>query len=196
MAANLYGSCVKCNKSSGILLCTGCNKTLCFEHVSEHKKEIDRNWEDLINEKNQFENNLSKTDDSHYLFTQIDQWKKETIEQIKEITKKAKKDLRELINKSHQELFKDLEIIKENVRLLKESEDLSEIQLIKLTNEFNQFKEKINSFQLIKSSNSNFLRVEKIVTDQKPPIKKVSTPIEKLSSHSQLTHSKQEGLII
>src|SRR5580698_10507154 len=102
MAANLHGSCVKCGKTGGILLCNGCNQTLCFKHVNEHKDELEKELENLINQENDFENDLSKTGDSHYLFNEIDQWKKESIEQIKQIAKQAKQDLRQLINQSNE----------------------------------------------------------------------------------------------
>ncbi len=192
MAANLYMSCFKCGKSGGILLCNGCNKTLCFKHVNEHKEELEKELEDLINEENEFENNLCKKDDSHYLFNQIDQWKKESIEQIKEIAKQTKQDLRQIIYQSNQQLLQNSQQIKENLHLLKQSEDLSEITLIQLSNQFNHLKNQINSFQLIKSSNENFLRIEKQLNNEipqpKPPISN-----EKLSPDIEQTHLKSEG---
>ncbi|CAF3056579.1 unnamed protein product, partial [Rotaria sp. Silwood2] len=160
MAANIPGSCIKCGKTGGVLFCNGCQKTLCFKHVNEHRNELEKQLEDLISEENEFENDLGKVDDSHYLFNDIDKWKKESIEQIKEIAKQTKQDLRQLINKSNEKLLKTCEKLKENIRLLKESEDLSEIQLNKLLNELNNLKEKLNIYQLIKSSNSIFLKIE------------------------------------
>jgi len=85
--------------------------------------------------------------------------------------------------------------IKEELLLLKQSEDLSEIKLIKLINQFNDLKKEINSFQLIKSSNSNFLKVEK---QQIYEIPRSKTPTiipynEKHSPHIEQTHSKREG---
>jgi hypothetical protein len=200
MAANILESCVKCNKSSGILLCTGCNRTLCFKHVNEHREEIEKDFEDLINEENQFENDLLNKDDSHYLFNEIDQWKKESIEQIKLIAKQTKEDLRFLINQSSQHLLNDLKFIKENLQFLKESEDLSELQLIKFKNQFNQFKNQVNSFQLIKSSNSNFLKIEKQQQQQQQIDEILSPkpiiPIDKPSINIEEIHSKTEGSIL
>jgi len=195
MAANIQISCIKCGKTGVILLCNGCNKTLCFKHVNEHKEELEKELEDLINKENEFENNLCKIDDSHYLFNEIDQWKKESIEQIKQIAKQAKQDLRLLINQSNQKLIINSQKIKEELLLLKQSEDLSEIKLIKLINQFNDLKKEINSFQLIKSSNSNFLKVEK---QQIYEIPRSKTPTiipynEKHSPHIEQTHSKREG---
>jgi hypothetical protein len=195
MAANIQTSCNKCGKTGVILLCNGCNKTLCFKHVNEHKEELEKELEDLINKENEFENNLCKIDDSHYLFNEIDQWKKESIEQIKQIAKQAKQDLRLLINQSNQKLIINSQKIKEELLLLKQSEDLSEIKLIKLINQFNDLKKEINSFQLIKSSNSIFLKVEKQQTYEIPRSK---TPTiipynEKHSPYIEQTHSKREG---
>ncbi|CAF1071870.1 unnamed protein product [Rotaria sordida] len=193
MTANIHGSCIKCGKSGGVLFCNGCQQTLCFKHVNEHRDELEKQLEDLINQENQFENDLTKKDDSHYLFNDIDKWKKETIEQIKQIAKQAKQDLRELINQSNEKLLKRCEEVKENVRLLKESEDLSEIQLNKLSNELNNLKKEINSFQLIKSSNSIFLKIEKQETNDISHIK--SSPNEIVLPCIEESHSKRVGSI-
>ena len=196
MAATIPVNCVKCNKNGGILLCNGCNQYLCFEHVNQHRNEIEQNLEDLIRDEDQFEKDLSNSDDKHLLFGQIDQWKKESIEQIKQIAKKAKEDLRELLKQSHENILKDLTHLRENIHLLKESNDLSEIQLNKLINRFNQFKSKINSFQLIKSTNSNYLQIMKQKEDELPPPPSGSKPLDSLLPHIEQNHSKKEGSII
>lgn len=192
MAATIPRSCVKCNKNGGILLCNGCNQYLCFEHVNQHKNEIEQNFEDLIRDEDQFEKDLSSKDDKHLLFDQIDQWRKDSIEQIKEIAKKAKEDLRELLKQSNENLLKDLINLRKNIHLLKQSNDLSEIQLKKLTNQFHQFKSQIDSFQLIKSTNSNFLRINQTKVDQSSKAK----TIDFLFPHIDQSHSKREGSIL
>lgn len=161
MAANIHGCCIKCNKTGGILLCNGCQKHFCFKHVNEHREQIEQELESLINEENLFENNIIQKNVSHELFNDIDIWKKDMIEQIKQIAKQAKEDLKQLIYQSNEILLENCKDIKENLRLLKESEDLSEIQLNKLSNELNNLKKEINSFQLIKSTNQIFLKIEK-----------------------------------
>lgn len=196
MAADIHRSCVKCGKSGGVLLCNGCQQTLCFKHVNEHRDELEQQLEDLIFQENQFENDLSGKDDQHYLFNDIDIWKKESIEQIKQIAKQAKQDLRELINQSNQRLLNSCQQLKQNIRLLKESEDLSEIQLIKLTNQLNHLKKQINSFQLIKSSNSNFLKVEKQEQIDETPQPKPPLINDKVSPNFEEIHSKEEGSIL
>ncbi|CAF2118321.1 unnamed protein product, partial [Rotaria magnacalcarata] len=72
--------CVKRGKNGGIFFCNGCQRTLCFKHVNEHRDEIEKQFEDLINQKNQIENDISIRDDSQYLFNEIEQWKRENIE--------------------------------------------------------------------------------------------------------------------
>ncbi|CAF1449667.1 unnamed protein product [Rotaria magnacalcarata] len=155
---NLHDSCVKRGKNGGIFFCNGCQRTLCFKHVNEHRDEIEKQFEDLINQKNQIENDISIRDDSQYLFNEIEQWKRENIEQIKKI---AKQDLRKLNDESKEILLKNCQELKENLCLLNESEDLSEIKLIKLSNKLNSLKKQINSFELVESSNSIFVEVEK-----------------------------------
>ncbi|CAF1094741.1 unnamed protein product [Rotaria sp. Silwood1] len=191
MAANIHGSCVKCGKTGGVLFCNGCQQTLCFKHVNEHRDELEKQLEDLISQENQFENDLAKRDDSHYLFNDIDQWKKETIEQVKQIAKQAKQDLRQLIDQSNENLLKSCEKLKENIRLLKESEDLSEIQLNKLSNELNNLKKEINTYQLIKSSNQIFLKIEKQEINEASQSKLPSN--ENLLPNMEQSHSKGQG---
>ncbi|CAF3740296.1 unnamed protein product [Rotaria socialis] len=100
---NLHDSCVKRGKNGGILFGNGCQRTLCFKHVNEHRDEIEKQFEDSINQKNQIENDISIRDDSHFLFNEIEQWKRENIEQIKKI---AKQDLRKLNDESKEILLK------------------------------------------------------------------------------------------
>lgn len=196
MAGNLDVCCIKCEKTGGTVLCNGCNKILCFKHINEHYLEIEKDFEDLIYQENEFENNILKNDDSHQLFYQIDQWKKDKIEEIKQIAKQTKENLKQLINQTNQKLLKELKLIKDNLYLLKQSQDLSENKLIHLTNQFNQLKNQINSFQLIKSTNSPSLQIENeqtdLITQIQPSPSTIS--IEKLSPYFQLTHSKKEGL--
>jgi hypothetical protein len=196
MAASIDVSCVRCGKNGGIVLCNGCNQILCFKHINEHKEELENELEELINKENQFENDLSKIDDSHYLFNHIDQWKKESIQQIKQIANQAKQDLRQLINQSNQQLLIYSQQIKENLRLLKESQDLSEIQLNKLSNQFNHLKKQIDSIQLIKSSNSIFLKIqkEKQIDEFIPPKPSISN--DNLFPNIEENHSKSEGSIL
>jgi hypothetical protein len=196
MAASIDVSCVRCGKNGGIVLCNGCNQILCFKHINEHKEELENELEELINKENQFENDLSKIDDSHYLFNHIDQWKKESIQQIKQIANQAKQDLRQLINQSNQQLLIHSQQIKENLRLLKESQDLSEIQLNKLSNQFNHLKKQIDSIQLIKSSNSIFLKIqkEKQIDEFIPPKPSISN--DNLFPNIEENHSKSEGSIL
>ncbi|CAF1179574.1 unnamed protein product [Adineta steineri] len=201
MAGHIHGNCVKCGKSGGILLCNGCQQTLCFKHVNEHKEELDKQLEDLIHDQDQFQNSLNKQDDSHHLFYEIDQWRKESIEHIKQIAKHAKQDLRLVINQSNEQLLKTCENLKENIHLLKQSEDLSEIQLIKLTNQFNDLKKEINSFQLIKPEvNSIFLKFQKQqineIVPPPPPPPIIVPPIEKPLPNIEQIHTKQQGSII
>ncbi|CAF2161008.1 unnamed protein product, partial [Rotaria magnacalcarata] len=34
---NLHDSCAKRGKNGGIFFCNGCQRTLCFKHVNEHR---------------------------------------------------------------------------------------------------------------------------------------------------------------
>ncbi|CAF1565050.1 unnamed protein product, partial [Rotaria sp. Silwood1] len=90
MAANIHGSSVKCGKIARVSFRNGYQQTLGVKHSDEYRDELEKQLEDLINQENQFENDLAKSDDSHYLFNDIDKWKKETIEQIRRIAKQAK----------------------------------------------------------------------------------------------------------
>lgn len=188
MAANIHGSCVRCGKTGGLLFCNGCQQTFCFKHVNDHRDELERQLEDLINQENQFENDLLKRDNTHYLFNEIDQWKKETIEQVKQIAKQAKQDLRQFIDQSNEKLLKNSQELKENLLILKETESLSELQLIKLSNELNSLKKEINSFQLTKSSNSIFLKVEKYESNDASQSQSQSSLNEHNSFHVNEVH--------
>ncbi|UJR34361.1 hypothetical protein I4U23_021765 [Adineta vaga] len=195
MTGNLHGCCVKCGKNGGILYCNGCEQTLCFKHVNEHRNELEKDLENLIHEENQFELNLSKIDETSELFQEIDQWRKSSIEQIKQIAKQAKQDLKDLLFKSNEDLLNKSKLIQINLHLLKESDDFNEKQFKDLINQFNSLKKQINSFRLIKSYNSNFIQIEKESTQSPPP--PPSLPIiEKPLFNLEEIHSNQQGSVI
>ena len=79
--------CSVCNKSKISYNCQGCSKLFCLDHLSEHRKNLSRELEEIQNDHDQLRQDLNEqtTDPTkHSLIKQIDRWEIESINKIKQ----------------------------------------------------------------------------------------------------------------
>ena len=79
--------CSVCNKSKISYNCQGCSKLFCLDHLSEHRKNLSRELEEIQNDHDQLRQDLNEqtTDRTkHSLIKQIDRWEIESINKIKQ----------------------------------------------------------------------------------------------------------------
>jgi len=150
--------CSICNQTIGLLRCNDCFSQFCFEHVQEHKLNIDKQFNDLFEQQQTIEQQISN---EHPLFSQIDLWKKETINRIKFIAKQTKEHLKELLSKSNQRLIDKSRQIQNRIQTIQQSQQISEHNLKQIQNELQNLKNEIDSFELIKSNDELSLKIER-----------------------------------
>lgn len=154
-------TCSKCVRTGGIVVCAECEERFCFEHLFVHRKSIEEDFQRILHEEKQMEKQFESDVDRQLeeYFVEIDRWKKDSIDEIKQLAKNAKNQLRTLKNESTKHLVALCQQVGDELRSMKENENFSEIQLKKLEENLKFLKEKSLEFELIKSKSNNYLRV-------------------------------------
>ena len=97
--------CAKCGlKGNGICMCSGCEQAFCWPHMGEHRQELLHEIDILGQDIDFLQQNLSRQPTKHSLLNQIDQWEKESIVKIQVAAEAARADLREIVERSNDEL--------------------------------------------------------------------------------------------
>ena len=86
--------CIICEKIKVTYICQGCSNHFCFPHLSEHRTNIAREFDELQNDHDQLRQQIIdwKNDfTKHPLIKQIDQWEKDSIKIIKKHAHQCRK---------------------------------------------------------------------------------------------------------
>ncbi|CAF1535225.1 unnamed protein product [Adineta steineri] len=88
--------CFICNDETKKItyLCKGCSSEYCYEHLGEHRHELNQDFEILTNNYNQFQqriNEQKQNPQNSSLIEKINQWENESIEKIQQIAKECRK---------------------------------------------------------------------------------------------------------
>ncbi|CAF4313309.1 unnamed protein product, partial [Adineta steineri] len=86
--------CFICNDETNKItyLCKGCSSEYCYEHLGEHRHELNQDFEILTNNYNQFQqriNEQKQNPQNSSLIKKINQWENESIEKIQQIAKEG-----------------------------------------------------------------------------------------------------------
>ena len=82
--------CSLCEKIKVTYACSGCLKEFCFDHLLQHRTNIQQQFEHLQNDHDQLQqqiNDLKIDSTNHSLIKQIDQWEEESIDKIRQQAK-------------------------------------------------------------------------------------------------------------
>ncbi|CAF3252368.1 unnamed protein product [Rotaria sp. Silwood2] len=118
--------CLICNRPSAICVCIG---------LSSH--------EELLNQIQNLEKSNYFSSD---LFDQIEQWKKITMKKVEKAAKRAHHQLTQLIDKQRITLAKQIESITKGIRFRQEEENFVENDIVRLIQQINEFKQKLEEF--------------------------------------------------
>jgi hypothetical protein len=146
--------CVSCTKSGGIMTCNGCQQTFCGKHVIEHRQELVSQLEGIMQDHNLFQQELGQSSfDNSVLEQQIDLWEKESITKIQVTAEAARADLRQMLEKSKEQISKACQDIAVNLRSSHDTDDFSEHDL-------NRWIEQLKELKLEATSSSSIRLIE------------------------------------
>jgi chromosome segregation ATPase len=160
--------CTKCGKSNAILKCGGCSKDFCYNHLLEHRQELNKQLDeieincDLIRQSiNQQSTELEK----HPLMKQIDQWEQESIDKIKQIAEETRKVLFKYTNKYTNKIELKINNLTDRLKQSRNENDFLEKNLNEWNKQLTQLKEELNKSSNIKISYDSTSFITRIHAD-------------------------------
>ncbi len=143
--------CVICSKDRATMRCGGCFKEYCFNHMGDHRQELNKQLDEIEVNRDLFRQLLTEITEqpnNHQLIQKINIWEQKSIK----IIQQTANETRQLVLKSTNEYIHQLEINLKNLtnqlRESREENDFNEINL-------HQFQEELERLtkELSKPSN-------------------------------------------
>ena len=142
------GTCLLCEKTREIYICQACSKHFCFDHLSEHRTNIQQQFEHLQNDHDQLQqqiNDLKIDPTKHSFIKHIDQWEEESINKIQQQAKLSRTDWSDYLGRFLPIMEQKLNRLAEQIKEIHRENQLNETDLTlfkqrlsKLAKELNQ----------------------------------------------------------
>lgn len=168
--------CCICNTNAAVFICDGCQQNFCGKHVGDHRQHLNSQLDQLVQEKEllhaEFQQPFAEKDLS---FKEIDQWERETINEIQRLAQTARDDLGCIRNKSTERLKNSFENLSTIFSASREADDFSENDLHQWSNELQRMKSEIiapSTAKIVYEQNST-IRSLRVTTE----VAEVSLPI-------------------
>ena len=138
-------ACLTCHKAKVTYSCDGCSSRFCYEHLGEHRQELNGELEGFINEYNEYQQKIieqNQNEQNALLSKQIDQWEKNAIEKIQQTAKESRQRLSQctkaLVNEIKEEFSRLNEQIKQHTEDGFDETDLEDLknELEEITDEY------------------------------------------------------------
>ncbi|CAF4339001.1 unnamed protein product, partial [Adineta steineri] len=166
--------CVKCEKVRATSKCAGCSHDYCYDHLRDHRQELNIQLDHIGNNHNHFRQRLNKyinNSQIHAFTQQIDQWEKESINKIqqkanenRELLKKHINENRELLKKHINENIHQIEINlnkqTDQLRNIVKENDFNEIDLNELNEKLKELERQLHqpsNISIQNNSTSSFI---------------------------------------
>lgn len=189
---NAKQSCIKCNKGGGVATCGGCQQWFCTKHFVEHRQELTTQIDNLGQEHDLLQRDLIEDHRKHPLLSYINNWEQKAIETIQNAAKKARSDLEKYVGENKKDLKVSLEQVSSAIKLCRESEDFTELELNKWFEQIKEIRnvlEKLPTSCIINENNTQnvLCLIEVEQTDRlKKPLKRSS---DSVTSNTSLEYS-------
>ncbi|CAF3349463.1 unnamed protein product [Rotaria socialis] len=122
-------TCIKCTTNADLVICDGCQKNFCQQHLSEHRNEIMRRVDQIDNECERFRQNIPEDNDPAPILSAIEAWEEESIEKIHLIAATAKADVQKYTKQTLDDLNEGLDKITLSMKSNREKRDAVEVNL-------------------------------------------------------------------
>lgn len=140
--------CCICNKERHTYKCGGCAKDFCFNHLTEHRQMINRQFDEIENDHDQFRQALiERKNDSarHPLIEDINRWEEESIRMIKTTADKCRRRLITYADHYMIEIEKQLNTLARKLQQIRQENEFNEIDLDEIKDKFNSLTEELNT---------------------------------------------------
>jgi hypothetical protein len=197
-SSNVKQSCVKCEKGGGIAICSGCQQQFCVKHFIEHRQEMAIRMDQIGQEHDLLRRDLSKEIPEHPLIARINTWEQESITKIQVTAEVARADLRQLLDRTNNELKISVDKITSELQSSQELDDYTEIELDKWMKKLKELRTvletPVNSEILFENHSQSSIYLIKISAQAYRSIRTSSSlvPSSQLSENLDLTYSHEK----
>jgi hypothetical protein len=102
LTAAKKSQCFTCKNNTGIFICGGCTRAFCKKHANEHRQILGKQMDVVIFEYDQLRQNINEKIDRIYQSSsmkEIDEWERQSIDKISQITKFAREKVKQCVIK-------------------------------------------------------------------------------------------------
>ena len=134
--------CVVCNKEMRTYLCDGCSQRFCGKHLDEHRKNLEKQFEQIeINhdELRQILNDSRK----HPLMNEINQWEIDSIDKIKQTANQCRERFINYTKWSFLHIENKLNYLGEQMKEMRDESDFNDMDLEQFQQKLNQLQEEL-----------------------------------------------------
>ena len=179
MATTSKIQCAICAKEKTTYRCGGCSNEFCFHHLTEHRQSIEKQLDEIEYDHDLFRQTIfeQKTSpEKHSLIDQINQWEKQSIEQIQQTAQQCREKLIDSRKNSIAEFESKLNDLGQQLKELRAENELNEMYICQYKENLNGLKEEFDKPSNISIEKQSTSFIDKIMIIQS---------FEKSYSHSR-----------
>ena len=138
--------CAKCSKGGGVTTCDGCQQSFCTKHFVEHRQELSQRMDVISQDHDLFRRDVPiKEIPKHSFLARIDTWERESISKIQAIAETARADLRQLLDRTKNDLKASVEKMTTELHSCQQSDDYTESDLKRWTEQLKDFRKRLEN---------------------------------------------------
>ncbi|CAF3472615.1 unnamed protein product [Rotaria sp. Silwood1] len=141
-------SCVKCKKVKNTIKCSGCSQDFCFDHIVEHRNELNEQFDQCEDQFNEIKIKIEAQKiepQNNELMKQIDIWEIESIEKIRQIANEIRYELSSYIIDFTLDLDLKMKQLTEELIQCRKENDFSDLEIQRFNEELKQLKDILNN---------------------------------------------------
>ena len=146
-AASNRPICSTCNKEKLTYSCQGCSNRFCFDHLAQHRLDLSQQLEHIQNDHDQLRQDINEqkfNPTQHSSIKQIDQWGKDSIDQIKQTAQQCREKWIDYSNAYLLRIEKKLKDLAEHIKEMQREKEVNEIDLNDLKQKFEELRKELD----------------------------------------------------
>ena len=144
--------CILCEKVKVAYLCLGCSEHFCFDHLSQHRTNIQQQFEHLQNNHDHLREQINAFEidtKKHPLIQKIDQWEKDSIDKIKQQAERCRTQVIRHPNSFLRQMEKKLNDVAQQLKDIHQENAFNEIDLDDLKQKVEDLEKELNQPTLV-----------------------------------------------
>jgi hypothetical protein len=140
--------CIKCEKERSTLKCAGCSQDFCYNHLTDHRQELNIELDEIETNRDLFREILNEQINNkkhHPLIKQIDKWEEDSIKKIQQTAKECREILFQHTNENIHQLEINFNKLTDEIRQIREENDFNEIDLNKFKQKLTQLSKELDT---------------------------------------------------